>query len=233
MTRILIVEDNQQLARLLRNNLEFEGYEIDTAHSGAAGLVIARQCRPDLLILDLMLPDMDGYRVLRELREAGDYTPVLILTARAEESDKVLGFRSGADDYVTKPFGVMEFLARVAALIRRTHIVARESDRLSRGTVRFGDVVVSTTTHTVTRSGQVVLLRPKEYDLLYALVRRNAEVATREQLFDEVWGYTAEVVSRTLDTHIAELRRKLEVDPSNPEFILTVRGAGYRLLREW
>jgi DNA-binding response OmpR family regulator len=179
-------------------------------------------------VLDLMLPDTDGYRVLRALRDAGDATPVLVLTALDAEADKVRGFRFGADDYVTKPFGLMELLARLDALLRRAHMGSRAPAAVAKP-LRFGDVVVYPATHTVTRGGEVVALRPKEFELLLALLRRDGGVVSRVELLKEVWTYDDSVVTRTVDTHVAELRRKLERDPANPEFLLTVRKAGYRL----
>jgi two-component system alkaline phosphatase synthesis response regulator PhoP len=229
--RVLIIEDNEKLASGLRNNLEYEGYTALIAPDGASGLATARECRPDLIILDLMLPDVDGYRVLRELREGGDATPVLVLTALGEEAHKVRGFRFGADDYVTKPFGLMELLARVDALLRRTQMNSREMSNAAMQPITFGEVTVHPSTHTVTRGGEIVPLRPKEYDLLVALLERGGRVATRLELLTEVWGYDEAVMSRTVDTHIAELRRKLEADPSNPRHILTVPKTGYRLSR--
>jgi two-component system response regulator MtrA len=226
VNRILIVEDNPDLAYGLRTGLEIEGYEVDVAPDGERGLDRAREWRPSLVILDLMLPGMDGYRVLRTLRDEGLEMPVLILTARGEETDKVLGFRLGADDYVTKPCGVLELLARVAALLRR----ARQSIEKTAGTVeRFGAVEVNPLARTVTRGDAPVALSPKEFDLLLALIRRRGAVASRLELLKEVWGYSADVMTRTVDIHIAELRRKLENDPSKPRHILTVWKAGYRL----
>ena len=226
MTRILVVEDNPDLAFGLRTTLEIEGYDVEVAGDGNQGVARARAVRPDLVILDLMLPGMNGYQVLRTLREGGVETPVLILTARGEEADKVLGFRLGADDYVTKPFGRLELLARVSALLRRA---ARPSGATIAATEKFGDVVINTAARTVVRRGAPVSLTPKEFDLLVALVRRRGSVATRHELLREVWEHQAEVQTRTVDIHIAELRRKLEPDPSEPRHILTVWKAGYRL----
>jgi two-component system alkaline phosphatase synthesis response regulator PhoP len=226
MPQILIVEDNTDLAYGLRNNLEIEGYQVNVTEDGPQGLAEAQRRPPDLMILDLMLPGADGFRVLKTLRDAGARFPVLILTARGEESDKVRGLKLGADDYVTKPFGVLELLARVEALLRR----AQPPDPAElRQVFRFGDVVVDTATRSVTRAGREVALTPKEYDLLVALIRRKGAVASRVELMKQVWGYSAAVLSRTVDTHIAELRRKLEDDPASPRHILTVRKAGYRL----
>ena len=228
MTRILIVEDNADLAYGLRTGLEIEGYEVDVAEDGMGGLSRAQEWLPHLVILDLMLPGMDGYRVLRTLREHGHEMPVLILTARGEEADKVLGFRLGADDYVTKPCGVLELLARVGALRRR----ARPHDNGGHPKLaleHFGDVEINPASRTVTKASKPVALSPKEFDLLLALVRRRGAVASRLELLREVWGHRVEVMTRTVDIHIAELRRKLEDDPSQPKHILTVWKAGYRL----
>lgn len=227
MTRVLIVEDNHDLAFGLRNNLEIEGYTVDVADDGPSGLAAARRNPPDLVVLDLMLPGMDGYRVLRQLRDDGLTMPVLILTARGEEADKVRGFRFGADDYVTKPFGVLELLARIEALLRRSRPALPAAGE--RSVQRFGEVEVDAATRSVRRSGDDVPVTPMEFDLLVALLRRKGAVASRLELLKEVWGYSSAVLTRTVDTHIGELRRKLERDPSTPRHILTVRKAGYRL----
>ena len=227
MPRILIVEDNPDLAYGLRTGLEIEGYEVEVADDGLKGLERARLWAPHLVLLDLMLPGMDGYRVLKTLREGGSDVPVLILTARGEEADKVLGFRLGADDYVTKPCGVLELLARVGALLRRSRLAERGSN--ADGHEHFGTVEINPASRTVTKEGTPVALSPKEFDLLLALVRRRGAVASRVDLLREVWGHRVEVMTRTVDIHIAELRRKLEDDPSQPRHILTVWKAGYRL----
>jgi len=226
VAHILVVEDNVDLAFGLRTILEFEGHEVDVADDGPSGLDAARAARPDLVILDLMLPAKSGYDILRELRTRGERMPVLILTARSEERDVVMGFDSGADDYVTKPFSTLELLARVRALLRRARPHATDVD----GAEGFGDVEVDVAARVVRRAGEVVELTPKEFDLLAALLGRRGAVASRNELLSEVWQYgNADVATRTVDVHIAELRRKLESDPSNPEHILTVRKAGYRL----
>jgi two-component system alkaline phosphatase synthesis response regulator PhoP len=225
---VLVIEDNRDLAYGLRNNLEIEGYAVEVAEDGPKGLVRARGGTFDLIILDLMLPGIDGYRVLRALRDEGRRIPILILTARGEEADKVRGLRLGADDYVTKPFGVLELLARVEALMRRAS-VATAAPEPEPVVERFGDVEIQCSSRTVLRRGEPVTLTPKEYELLVALVRRRGAVATRAELLTEVWGYSASVLSRTVDTHVAELRRKLEDDLQAPRHILTVRKAGYRL----
>jgi len=227
VTTLLLIEDNDALAQGLRGNLEFEGYRVLVAPDGGAGLELARAEHPELIVLDLMLPDQDGYRVLRDLRASGDDTPVLILTALGEEADKVRGFRFGADDYVTKPFGLMELLARLDALLRRStrgRASPADSER-----VAFADIVIDPSTHCVKRGTKDVTLRPKEFDLLMALAKRRGQVVSRGDLLKEVWEYNDAVMSRTVDTHIAELRRKLEPDPSDPRHILTVLKSGYRL----
>ena len=225
--RILLVEDNRDLAFGLATGLEIEGYQVDIAEDGPSGLQRAKESRPDLVLLDLMLPGLDGYRVLRSMRENGLEMPVLILTARGEEADKVLGFRLGADDYVTKPVGVLELLARVAALLRRARASQPGGFALP-AIERFGDVEVNPASRLVEKNGETIALTPKEFDLLLALIRRRGAVASRLDLLKEVWGHRAEVMTRTVDIHIAELRRKVEDDPSHPTHILTVWKAGYR-----
>ena len=222
MKRVLVVEDNAELAFGLRNNLEIEGYEVEVADDGAEGLTMARREVPDLVILDLMLPELDGFRVLKGIRESRLTMPILILTARGEESDKVRGLKMGADDYVTKPFGLLELLARVEALLRRGAPAPAASDG-------FGDVAIDRASRVVTRRGEPIDLAPKEFDLLLALLARRNAVVSRLELMKNVWGYADSVVTRTVDTHIAELRRKLEDDPGAPRYILTVRKIGYRL----
>jgi len=224
-TKLLVIEDNPDLAFGLRNNFEIEGYEVEVADDVLVGLERARRWSPDIILLDLMLPGMDGYRVLRTLRAEGLDTPVLILTARGEEADKVMGFRHGADDYVTKPFGVLELIARVEALLRRT----RRGHGIDTLAERFGEITIERASRMVLREGESIGLAPLEYDLLLALYDRHGAVATRHELLREVWGHQATVVSRTVDTHILELRKKLERDPARPRHILTVRKTGYRL----
>lgn len=223
---ILIVEDNADLAFGLRNNLEIEGYVVHVAEDGNEALERIGQIDPDLVILDLMMPGLDGYRVLKTLREDGDPTPVLILSARGEEADKVRGFRLGADDFVTKPFSLLELLARVEALLRRGPPPAAAFER---ETYRFKDVEVDVAAQSVSRGGHGVPVTHREFALLLALLRRRGAVVTRQDLLREVWGHRGAVLSRTVDTHIMELRRKLEDDPSEPRHIITVRKSGYRL----
>ncbi len=228
MTDILIIEDNEDLAFGLRTALENEDFTVSLAADGAAGLAHARRGGVDLIVLDLMLPGMDGYRVLRSLRGAGVDTPVLVLTARGEEANKVQAFAIGADDYVTKPFGVLELIARVKALLRRA---AGAGGERPPAVERFGDIEVNPASRTVYRAGRPVSLAPREFDLLLALLHRRGAVASRAELLREVWGYHADVASRTVDIHVAELRRKLEPDAEPPRHIITVWKVGYRLER--
>jgi two-component system, OmpR family, alkaline phosphatase synthesis response regulator PhoP len=231
-SRVLVVEDNPDLAYGLRNSLEIAGYDVVVAEDGVAGVTQAREIDPDLIVLDLMLPGMDGYRVLRTLRDEGRAVPVLILTARGEEADKVLGFRMGADDYVTKPFGVLELLARIEALIRRTRNWRGAPSAPATPTIeQFGDIEVDVGARTVKRGKERIELTPKEFDLLLALLQRQGRVSSRNELLRAVWGYSASVVSRTVDTHVAELRRKLEHDAAEPRHILTVWKVGYKFQR--
>lgn len=226
MGRILVVEDNLSLAEGLAYNLRHEGHDVRIAEDGEAGLADARSWSPDLVILDLMLPRLDGYGVLAAIREDRNDVPVIILSARGEEADKVRGFRLDADQYVTKPFGVLELLERVGSLLRRSS--SRAGAGVPSDAIRFGDVVVDVAARTASRAGRSCTLTPKAFDLLLALVERGGRVATRQELLKEVWGYGAFVLSRTVDSHIAELRRKLEVDPARPRHIVTVWKIGYR-----
>jgi two-component system alkaline phosphatase synthesis response regulator PhoP len=230
MVRILVIEDHRDLALGLRANLEVEGYEVEVAYTGKDGLRKAATARPALVVLDLMLPDIDGYDVLSRLRQDGLGMPVLILTARGQEVDKVRGFRLGADDYVTKPFGVMELLVRIEAILRRTGAAAAGPRR--RGAVRrIGDLEIDEEDHRVRKGGEDVAITPKAFELLAALLRKDGRVATRVELLRDVWGYSSAVTTRTVDSHIAELRRKLEANPAQPQHILTVWKVGYRLQR--
>ena len=226
MSRILVVEDNADLAAGIEYNLSLERYDVRVAGDGKAAIAAVGEWKPDLVLLDLMLPGADGYQVLQAIRGAGNKVPVIILSARGEEADKVRGFRFDADQYVTKPFGILELLERVAALLRRS-----ERDRGGPpNQLAFGDVIVDLGARTVTRRGQPVAITPKAYELLLALVRRDGTVASRVDLLKEVWGYGSFIMTRTVDSHIAELRRKLD-DPSEPRHIITVWKVGYRFAR--
>ena len=228
MSRILLIEDHVDLAFGLKTALENEGFEVEIAADGLSGLERTRRGGVDLVVLDLMLPKLDGYRVLRTMRGEEIDLPVLVLTAKGEEANKVQAFSQGGDDYVTKPFGVLELIARVHALLRR----ARGPKAAPLPAVeRFGEIEVNPASRTVYRAGQLVSLTPREFDLLLALLKRKGAVASRAELLAEVWQYQAGVVSRTVDIHIAELRRKLETDPTKPRHIRTSWKVGYRLER--
>jgi DNA-binding response OmpR family regulator len=223
--RVLVVEDQRDLASLLAHNLRHEGLDVRTIEDGREALPTVRSWQPDLVILDLMLPGMDGFEILRGIRGEGRDLPVLILSARGDEQDRIRGFRLDADQYVTKPFSLVELLERVHALLRRA--TRRAGDQKS-GALSFGDVVVDPAARSVTRRGDAVSLSPKAFDLLLSLIRRGGRVASRMELLREVWGYGPLVLSRTVDSHIAELRRRLEDDPANPRHIVTVFKVGYR-----
>lgn len=223
MAKILVIEDERDLARGLCDNLDIEGHQARAAHTGREGLSLLGEHGADLLILDLMLPDIDGYRVLRQLREEGFDLPVMMLTARGEEVDKVRGFRLGADDYVTKPFGLLELLARIEALLRRAGL--NDTNRR----FRLGETMVDIGSRTVRHDGQDIALTPREFDLLVTLHRHAGEAVSRQELLRQAWGHRGAVTTRTVDTHIAELRRKLEPEPEQPRHIHTVPKYGYRL----
>ena len=227
MTRILVAEDDPDLALGLRNNLEIEGYDVRVARDGAEALALALQWQPALLVLDLVMPKIDGMRVLRELRERRSRIAVLILTARGEEADKVRGLKLGADDYVTKPFGLLELLARVESLLRRAR--GEPTRETASQLLHFGNIEVDPVARRVRKAGVEVALRPKEYDLLLELLRHRGQVRSRLELMQTVWGYSSAVITRTVDTHMFELRRKLEADAARPRHIMTLRGIGYRL----
>jgi len=221
--RVLIIEDDTAMAVALRDGFEYEGYDVEVASDGAAGLARALECRPDLVILDVMLPILSGHDVCREIRRAGSNLPILMLTARGQEIDKVLGLKLGADDYVTKPFGFLELAARAEALLRRAAGHAGAP-----GEARFGDVCVRFATGEVTKGGLRLEMSARELRLLEYLVRRKGEVVTRDELLDTVWGYETAPLTRTVDMHVAKLRKKIEDDPTKPRFVVTVHRMGYK-----
>ncbi len=220
--RILLIEDEPDVRHGLRKVFDAEGFIVEEAPSGELGLARVTEDAPDLIILDLMLPGLDGFQVCRELRAQGKITPVLVLTARSSEVDKVLGFELGADDYVTKPFGVAELVARVRALLRRAE--ARPGEP---GQVVIGDVRVDLKKYKIEANGELMELYHYEAEILKLLVRREGEVVPREEILDTVWGRQSPT-TRTVDFHICNLRKKIEVDPAKPRHILTVHGLGYR-----
>jgi DNA-binding response OmpR family regulator len=225
---ILVIEDEPQLARLVEMHLRDAGCRVEVALTGAKGLSQASKRRFDLMVLDLMLPDMDGLDVCRELRTQGDYTPILILTARSGEIDRVLGLELGADDYLTKPFSVRELVARVKAILRRIDRMAEENEVSE--LLEFEDLTIDREKRRVAIGGSGVRLTAKEYDLLLQFARNPGRVYTRSQLLDLVWGYGEGTYEHTVNSHINRLRGKIEDDPSQPRFIRTVWGVGYRFL---
>jgi DNA-binding response OmpR family regulator len=229
MTMILAVEDDPAILRGLSDNLRFEGYEVITASDGETGYNLQRERKPDLIVLDLMLPRMSGFEFCRKLRGEGIQTPILMLTARSEEPDRVLGLDLGADDYVTKPFSVRELMARVRALLRRSQPGKDGTDALP-DEVRFGGVEIDFRKYEARRNGSPVEMTRKEFATLRFLASRAGEVVTRDDLLNEVWGYESYPSSRTVDNHVAGLRAKLERDSSQPEHIKTVHGVGYKFV---
>lgn len=225
MSSILLIEDNRDYAATLSANLEREGYGVTVAANGVDGLALAKRDEPDLIILDLMLPAMNGFTVLQRLRDEGREAPVLIMTALGTEEEKLRGFGLGADDYVVKPCGLLEILARVRALLKR----ASAGSAAPRSEARVGDLTIDFGARIVRRGDTEIPLRPKEFDLLAALVRHRGRVVSRADLLREVWGYAPGTESRTVETHLAALRERLGDDPQSPSYIVTVRRAGYRL----
>lgn len=221
MPRILIVDDEPAIVRGLEDNLRFEGYQTLAATNGTDAIALALEQGPDLVLLDIMMPTMSGWDVCRELRRKGIDVPIIMLTARAEEVDRVRGLELGADDYVTKPFSLRELLARVQAVLRRP------GPRQKFHTLGFGDVRIHCRERQVFKGGQEIRLTRKEFDLLVFLVEHRGAVLTRERLLDEVWGYERFPTTRTVDTHILRLRRKFEADPDRPTYMVTVHGQGY------
>lgn len=223
MARILIVDDEPSIVLAVRDELLFEGFEVDSAADGPAGVQKAGEWKPDVLLLDLMLPGMNGFEVCRRLRPELPDLWIIMLTARGREVDRVTGFEVGADDYVTKPFSLRELVARVKVGVRRQRGKAAQPVR------SFGDIEVDLRAHRVTKAGAEVALTPKEFAILALLVERAGEVISRDEFCDQVWGPEVYVTQRVIDTHIAALRKKIEPDPDNPRHILSVRGVGYRL----
>ncbi|MCH7890521.1 MAG: response regulator transcription factor [Gemmatimonadetes bacterium] len=225
MTRVLVVEDDAAILRGLTDNLEAESYVVLTARDGEAGYAILEQEEPDLVILDLMLPKLSGYEICQRARSEGMTVPILMLTAKGTESDRVLGLDLGADDYVTKPFSVRELLARVRALLRRGQSADAVPDQLE-----FDDVVVDFRSFEARKGGEVIKLTRKEFGTLRFLAGRRGEVVRRDELLREVWNYKRYPTTRTVDNHVASLRSKIEKDPSDPRHLLTVHGVGYKLV---
>ena len=225
MSKILIVEDEPDMVLGLKDNFEFEGYEVLTAPDGAVGLERARTQKPDLVILDIMLPKLSGLEVCKALRGEGFEAPIIMLTARGQEIDKVVGLELGADDYVTKPFSIRELLARVRAILRRTD---GKKKRLSR--YRFADVELDFETYRGKKGGEPLDMSPREFELLRYLIERKGETVSRDRLLEDVWGYESYPSTRTVDTHIAKLRAKIGDSGTEPRHILTIHGVGYKFV---
>lgn len=224
-TRILIVEDEPAMVQGLRDNFEYEGYEVISAGDGLAGLERALADSPDLVVLDVMMPRMSGLDVCKQLKSKRPGIPIIMLTARGQEIDKVVGLELGADDYVTKPFSIRELMARVKAVLRRISTQSAPSE-----IYRFSDVEVNVRSNQVLRNGAPIDLSAKEFALLAYFVAHPAETLSRDRLLDAVWGYDNYPNTRTVDTHIVHLRQKLEPNPEEPRFILTVHGTGYKFV---
>jgi DNA-binding response OmpR family regulator len=225
MVKILIVEDEPAMVAGLKDNFEFEGYEVITAPDGIAGLERALKDTPDLVVLDVMMPRMSGLDVCKQLKTKRPSIPIIMLTARGQEVDKVVGLELGADDYVTKPFSIRELLARVKAVLRRAKVDPKDRERLS-----FGDVEVNLRSCQVSRSGKSLDFSSKEFELLKYFLSHPGETLSRDRLLEDVWGYDRFPTTRTVDAHIVRLRQKLEPRPDEPRFILTVHGTGYKFV---
>jgi two-component system alkaline phosphatase synthesis response regulator PhoP len=223
--KILVVEDEPNMVAGLRDNFEFEGYQVITARDGVEGLQRALDESPDLVVLDVMMPRMSGLEVCKQLRAKRGSIPIIMLTARGQEVDKVVGLELGADDYVTKPFSIRELLARVKAVLRRTSVVPKDQDRRS-----FGEVEVDLRKCRVLRSGKAIDISSKEFELLKYFIVHSGETLSRDRLLEDVWGYDNYPTTRTVDTHLVRLRQKLEPNPDQPQYFLTVHGTGYRFV---
>jgi DNA-binding response OmpR family regulator len=220
---ILVVDDEPEIVRLLRSYLEKDGYRVVTAYNGEEALYVARHEKPDLVVLDILMPKMDGLAFTRRIRREQD-VPIIMLTARAEETDRIVGLEMGADDYVTKPFSPRELVARVRAVLRRAQPQPEAPPVL-----RVGPIVLVRTEHTVTVAGEPVEVTPTEFDILETLMKEPGRVFSRGEILEAVHGVAFEAYERTVDAHVKNLRQKIEPDPTTPQYVLTVRGAGYRL----
>ncbi len=231
--KILVVEDEPVLLETLAYNLTKQGYQVATAADGHVAVELARQQEPDLVVLDVMLPGIDGFEVCRILRQEMN-VPILMLTARTDEVDKVVGLEVGADDYLTKPFSMRELLARIKAQLRRVRLLREEftasppSGPPQQHAIRFGDLTIDPDRREITRGDEILHLKPKEYELLFYLAQNRGRVLSRDQILEHVWGWDYTGGSRTVDVHVRWLREKIEVDPAEPDRIITVRGVGYR-----
>lgn len=230
---VLVVEDEPALQETLVYNLQKQGYKVESAGNGRTALEIARQQKPDVILLDIMLPGLSGVEVCKTLRREGYPSAIIMLTARDDEIDRVVGLEIGADDYVTKPFSMRELMARVKAHLRRTDSIREELEKIKsavseQDTISFGSLVINRTRREVTLAGQILVLKPQEYDLLLFFGEHRGQMLSREFILERVWGWDYVGDSRTVDVHVRWLRQKIENDPANPERIVTVRGGGYR-----
>lgn len=230
MKRILIVEDELNMRLGLKDNLEFEGYEVETAADGAEGLAVATESTFDLIVLDVMMPKMSGFDVCKQLRTKGITTPIILLTAKGEEIDKVLGLELGADDYITKPFSLRELLARIKAILRRSESTPQKSGIDQ--PVLIGKLEVTFATYSVSCNGKDVQMSPKEIDVLRYLWENRNKAVSRDDLLNNIWGYDENPTTRTVDNFIVRIRQKIESDPNHPKIILTIHGVGYKLITE-
>ncbi len=223
MPKVLVVEDDAAMGAALKDGFEYEGYAVILARDGASGLRLAAETRPDLIILDVMLPKMSGLDVCRQIRKDGSVVPIVMLTARGQEIDKVVGLKLGADDYVTKPFGFMELMARVEAILRRV-----SGRKAGVDAYRFGDVAIDFKKGEARRNGRSLDLSAREFRLLQFFIEHRGEVVARDRLLDAVWDYDSAPLTRTVDMHVAKLRKKIEADPADPRYIVTVHRMGYK-----
>lgn len=227
--KVLIVEDDRTLRETLRYNLVADGFDVVVAEDGGEGLMAARSENPDVIVLDLMLPTLSGIEICKSLRRDGSITPIVMLTARDAEVDRIGGLESGADDYVTKPFSVRELLARVNAQVRRMEMLQTYSETTPEQVIELGGLVIDGSSRTVKLNGEPLELRPREFDLLAHLAANPGRVYTRDQLLQDVWGFAYAGDTRTVDVHVRWLRLKIEEDPAHPKMLGTVRGVGYRI----
>ena len=226
MVKILIVEDEPQMRLGLKDNFEFEGYQVDFAEDGEKGFAAVQESSYNLIILDVMLPKISGFDLLKQIRNQGNNTPVIMLTAKGEEIDRVLGLELGADDYVTKPFSLRELLARVKAILRRNRVVGEKEPQ----EYKIGNLNVNFATYEANCGGNPVPMTHKEFEILKYFIDHSEQTISRDDLLHDVWGYEADITSRTVDNFILKLRQKIELNPSHPRYILTVHGVGYKFI---
>ncbi|MBU2494361.1 MAG: response regulator transcription factor [Bacteroidetes bacterium] len=230
MKKVLVIEDDKDISDLLEIHLLDLGYQVSKLYNGSAGLAAALSSKFDFIVLDIMLPGKDGFEICKEIRKQDEYTPILMLTSKSEEFDKVLGLEFGADDYLTKPFAIREFIARVKAILRR--VDAGKKSGGEEKEIKFGEILIEPTLRKVTLAGNRIELTPKEFELIYLLASHPGRTYTREQLLNTIWGYQFNGYEHTVNSHINRLRSKIEKEISNPKYILTTWGVGYRFVEE-